>query len=109
MKTKHRTKAHQRRFQQLQELGCVCCRQAGCGYVPPDIHHILDGGRRKSHDDTIPLCPYHHRGIQSEFGVYPGPSLADGKKPFEAEWGTQKELLRKVNQYLKGNPLEFDE
>lgn len=100
MKSKHRTKAHDKRFDALKEMGCICCRKAGSGWVGPDIHHILDAGRRISHDDTIPLCPYHHRGVQSDFGTYVGPSLADGKKPFEAYWGEQTDLLKEVNKLL---------
>ena len=97
MKSTYRTKAHNKRFDKLKELGCICCRKAGSGWAGPDIHHIFGKSR---HDDTIPLCPYHHRGVQSDFGSYVGPSLADGKKPFEAYWGAQTALLDEVNELL---------
>ena len=52
------------------------------------------------HDFTIPLCPYHHRGVIQDFEVWKGPSLADGKKPFVEHYGTELELLEKVNNLL---------
>lgn len=97
------TKKDKVRFLALQDLGCVCCHILGW-YSPPDIHHILSGGRRMGNKFTIPLCPAHHRGIVKLPGY--GPSLADGSKPFEKRFGTQKELLAKVNEMLTiGNRL----
>ena len=31
-----------------------------------------------------------------------GPALADGKKPFVARWGTERELLDRVNREIYG-------
>lgn len=104
-KTKAATKAQKERFGKLQELGCICCLNESNGYRAPDIHHILDCGRRMGHDYTIPLCPYHHRGvITSPHEVYRGPSLADGKKPFESWYGSQVELLEQVNDLIGAPP-----
>ncbi len=102
-KTKAPTKAQKQRFQKLQELGCICCLKEG-GYRAPDIHHITDCGRRMGHDYTIPLCPYHHRGVITDpHEIYRGPSLADGKRPFETCYGTELELLSQVNNLI-GEP-----
>lgn len=101
------TEAHRRRFERLREYGCVCCRIAGllgCGQV--EIHHIVDNGYRRlsgGHDATLPLGIWHHRGVLPEgFNIISateafGPSLAHGSKPFHARWGSQRELLAKLN------------
>jgi RecA-dependent nuclease len=94
----------QKRYAALQKLGCICCRMLGF-YSAPDIHHIVSGGKRKGNQYTLPLCSWHHRGVKP----YPvvisvlrsiGPSLAGGSKPFVARWGTELELLDKVNQLI---------
>lgn len=100
-KAKTATKAHKQRFRKLQELGCICCLEESGGYRAPDIHHITDCGRRMGHEYTIPLCPYHHRGvITCPSEVYRGPSLSDGKKPFSNCYGSELELLEKVNAMI---------
>jgi hypothetical protein len=93
------TKADVERFEKLQALGCICCRlQVGMIATPVEIHHIVSGGRRKGHQFTLPLCIWHHRGIIT-WGAL-GPSLAHGSKPFHEHFGTQMELLAKVNALL---------
>lgn len=91
------------RFDKLQRYGCVACRILGF-YSAPDVHHVLSGGRRTGHQATLPLCPYHHRGMlpsEAQWHLDMGPSLANGSKPFHARFGTQSELLDKVNRELK--------
>lgn len=92
------TKSDLKRVEKLVALGCICCRKAGSGYRAPDIHHILDGGRRAGHKVSLPLCPEHHRFPST--GAVIGPSLADGSKPFHHHWGTQRELLAEVNRLI---------
>lgn len=98
------TKRDLSRFDKLQRLGCIACHQLGF-YSAADVHHVLSGGRRTAHKDTIPLCPFHHRGVipqgwKSEVRERMGPSLANGSKPFHAQFGTQQELLNKVNELI---------
>lgn len=93
------------RFDALQRIGCIACRILGV-FSQADVHHVLSGGRRTGHKDTIPLCPWHHRGVVGHMELPPrhldiGPSLANGSKPFHARFGTQKELLAKVNELIK--------
>jgi hypothetical protein len=83
------------RFDKLQRIGCIACHILGI-FSQADVHHILSGGRRKGHQNTIPLCPWHHRGV----GSGQGPSLANGSKPFHATFGTQQDLLTKVNELI---------
>ena len=96
------TKAQQARQDRLREFGCICCHIEGYPGVPAEIHHINDCGRNISQDHTIPLCAYHHRGVQADFRVYPGPSLADGKRSFVAHFGTERDLLKTVNEAIEG-------
>lgn len=98
-KTKAPTKSEHRRMRLLKtEVGCVACRLEGLGYEPPDIHHLLSGGRRIGHSATVPLCPWHHRGQAPE---RPGPSLARSPGEFKAKYGTDAELLDLANSMLK--------
>ena len=84
----------------MQEVGCIACALNGKLGVPADIHHILSGGKRISHDATVALCPWHHRGT-NETGLmtdkqleeFYGPSLARNPKEFYARYGSPSELL----------------
>ena len=89
------TKLDERRFQRFQDIGCIACRQHG-EYRQADAHHLLSGGRRRGNQHTIPLCPYHHRGV----GIGIGPSLAHGSKPFHEAFGSDDELLERTNRLL---------
>lgn len=103
------SKAAQARFRALQDLGCICCLLECVGYQPPDIHHIVDKGYREhSGGDmaTIPLCPFHHRGVVPDGmttadAIYRlGPSLALNKKLFNATYGGERHLLEHVNAQI---------
>lgn len=99
------------RFDALQRIGCIACRILGV-HSQADVHHVLTGGRRTGHQDTIPLCPYHHRGVLPASFIHlggdpekydsfdAGPSLANGSKPFHARFGRQEELLQMVNSLI---------
>lgn len=103
------TKAEQHRLAWMKMDGCIACRKRG-NMRYADVHHILEGGRRVSHSHSIPLCEWHHRGINvfSERGDAQllsmlGPSLAHDKKAFTAEFGTEQELLKETDdRYMEG-------
>jgi len=68
-------------------LGCIICQRQA------EIHHIRHGvgmGQRSKHDKAIPLCPDHHR--TGGHGV----ALHAGQKTFEANFGTELQLLEKT-------------
>lgn len=100
------TEADKRRFQLLQEIGCICCRACNIEREPADIHHIIDGGRRMGHQYTLPLCPYHHRGqpkeglTQKQMDKFLGPSLALNKRKFDEVFGGELTLLEYVDKML---------
>ena len=100
--SKQRTTAqHRARFRMLQDMGCVACLMEGDGYREPDVHHLLEGGVRIGHDATIPLCPWHHRGVPAQNGeLLHGPSLAERPRSFVVKYGRDRELLDYVNRRL---------
>lgn len=96
------TKAQADRFVKMKEAGCILCHENGWPGTPPEIHHLTDCGRRRGHDFTIALCPYHHRGVPNEFCSAPmiGPSVSCGSKVFRAFWGADDELLAYQNKLI---------
>lgn len=92
------TKAEKAHLNALAELGCIVCINLGYGKTPSEIHHLRDGvggGQRNSHKNAIPLCHAHHRT-----GGY-GVAFHAGKAEFENRYGTERELLAKVNQMIE--------
>jgi hypothetical protein len=86
-----------RRFNAISDLGCCVCVREGLGATPPEIHHVLEGripGRRNSDDQTIGLCPYHHRHGPT------GEALHAGPQSFEAMHGSEMELLAWTNKRI---------
>jgi hypothetical protein len=86
-------------------MGCIACRKQGF-QRPAEIHHLVEG-YRLGHDATIPLCEWHHRGVPPMMSMTKaharkllGPSLEESKRQFVAEYGSEKELLDEVNEWL---------
>ena len=104
--TGSRTKAQQRRFDRIKEIGCIGAHMRGLGWVYAEVHHLISGNKRRGHMFTVGLCIWHHRRypIQdmsaNETRKLLGPSLADGSKPFRAKFGTDDELLELQNRLL---------
>jgi hypothetical protein len=86
---------------ELRQLGCVVCMLTQGIYTPPEIHHVLDTGRRQDHWKVLPLCMKHHR--------LPGPGWESrhstngksGKAAFEAAYGTEEMLLDATKKMLE--------
>lgn len=75
----------------VAQLGCLICRQ------PAELHHVRNNtgiGLRPSHYNVIPLCHCHHR--TNNFGH----AVHNGVKTFEANYGTQQEMLERVRNML---------
>lgn len=91
---KHKTAADKARFANLKWMRCCVCNPAENFYPMPDIHHIETGmGRRKDHQRTIPLCKKHHtEGMLS---------IHRNKTVFQLWYGSEAELLAKVNALLE--------
>jgi hypothetical protein len=79
--------------------------------MAPEIHHLNDGGlhggKRRGDDFTIPLCTWHHRGVQlpglsrDAMTTIHGPSWAGGSKPFRAFFGSDDSLLSLANKLIE--------
>lgn len=85
-------KAEKIHMAKVASLGCLICKNNEV-----EIHHITTArgfGGRASHYDVLPLCFLHHRGGSKGVAVH------EGVKTWEANFGTQKELLEKVKNLL---------
>lgn len=112
------TAAQKRRFAAIQEIGCICCRDMGRGFVPAEIHHLTIGGRhgqkRRGHDATVGLCAWHHRGVTAQgfagitYLIRLGPSYALKPREFREQWPdewlleTQNRLIDALNETTIG-------
>ncbi len=106
-KSKPATKAEKARFELIKARGCLACRAERCEQpLPTEAHHLLSGGRRRGHAFSIPLCQWHHEGlVRASFNtgtmriVY-GPSLRLESRAFHARYGSDDELLARVNALI---------
>ena len=97
-----------KRYYALHAIGCVICKIQGFEWTAAEIHHLVDKGYRKlsgGNQATIPLCPWHHRGEPMDHTTRymvatRGPSMALESKFFAATFGTQRELLARVNDMI---------
>jgi hypothetical protein len=104
------TAAHRARWSRFPGIGCVACRKDERFNFNTQAHHLNVGGKagqkRRGHDETIPLCPWHHQALppqgktQAWATEYMGPSLALSSKAFRARYGTDDELLSLTNELL---------
>lgn len=105
------TKAQQARLDAIKAMRCVCCEFEKVQQPwPTEIDHLVDMGNRRvsgGHDATIPLCAWHHRGLQLDglsvetmTGRY-GPSFALRGRLAAVWYGTKRALLATVNARLK--------
>lgn len=88
--SKRKTKDEQQWLNRVAELGCIICKR------PAEIHHIGNGamGKRSDHFSVLPLCEIHHR--TGGHGV----AVHAGRKTWESNFGTERELLQKVQAQL---------
>mgnify|MGYP003113015741 FL=1 len=88
-------KLERERLQAVADMPCYACYIEG-REVAAEVHHIRSQtglGLRPSHFATIPLCPEHHRTGKL--------SVHLGKVEFEKRYGTQQEILEKVNREIE--------
>ena len=91
MSIKTKTRKEKHHLAKVAALGCIACRKLGYEDTPAEIHHIRDKvglGTRSTHFETIPLCPEHHRHGSN--------AIHRSKNSFEADFGTERELLEIV-------------
>lgn len=91
------TNAERKHLAAVVKLGCMACRTMGIFTPDVEIHHIRRGqgmGQRASHYEVIGLCAPHHR--TGGHGV----ALHAGQRTWEANFGTESELLEKVRELM---------
>ena len=87
------TKAEKKWRQSVAELGCIVCLNEGYGFVPCCVHHLLSGGQRMGHLQTIGLCPSHHAsGVKTAEFCSRHPWVRE----FERRYGTEESLLKQT-------------
>ena len=95
MKGRALTTKDKKRFDRLQDLGCIVCLNTMSVYTPPAIHHIDGKTKEGCHDLTLPLCQSHHQ-YKSNNSLWIS-RHGDGRAAFEHAYGTEQELLEQVN------------
>jgi len=96
-------KADSDRLVAISAMPCIVCRQEGLGDTPAEPHHLVQAGRRRGHQYTIPLCyPHHREGLRTAQVVSRHPYKAE----FEKRYGTEFSLLDIVNQWLNLDALK---
>lgn len=105
-------KADEARLDAIHAMPCICCVISGCNPQcgKTEAHHITDKGYRRlsgGHQSSLPLGPWHHRGITPSGHTVDsatlsfGPSLFHTSKLFKKIYGTERELLAKVNSTMQ--------
>lgn len=89
-------KAERDYLNRVASIGCIVCCNLDLGETPSEIHHIGNGAmaKRASNYEIIPLCHIHHRTGDNGVAVH------SGRKSFEANFGTEQELLEQVKVLL---------
>lgn len=95
MKGRNPTAAEKRHITKVGQLPCIVCILQGLGETPAAIHHVEGKTKPGVHFLVLPLCSLHHQN-----GGY-GVALHAGKKEFERRYGTEYELLEKVNELIQ--------
>ena len=88
-------KIERERLKTIAEMPCYACFQDGFENQA-EVHHIRKHtgmGLRPPHSDTIPLCHSHHRTGKI--------SVHLGKREFEKKYGTEQEILKKINREIE--------
>jgi hypothetical protein len=117
------TKAQKRRWADARARGCVACHlnlvEKGLARVSYgndlEIHHLLSGGRRRGHAETICLCTYHHQGARlpypdhgyDEHAKAFGPSFGREPRRFREVYGTDDQLLAYQEIMIVQLPPQF--
>ena len=89
-------KAESDHIAKVVSMGCIVCVNLEYGETPAVPHHIGNGsmGMKATNYKVIPLCPHHHNQGST------GEAVHSGRKSFEANFGTEKELLNQVMEWL---------
>jgi len=92
---KAKPKANKAHMGRVAQLPCAVCRRLGFLTYGVEVHHLRagQGSKRADDEDTMPLCPEHHRGKTGVHGL--------GTKGFPKHYGfTEMDLLADTRSML---------
>lgn len=87
-----KTKREREHMSKVADLGCLICSNPQV-----ELHHVRTHtgmGKKASNFEVLPLCHLHHRN-----GGH-GIALHAGVRTWEENFGTQRDLLRSVNEQI---------
>ena len=105
-------KSEKDRMDTIKEYcGCLPCLLMGYPDAHTSIEHVTKNGRRigvgpAQHENTIGLCGWHHFRVchpgqqQHQMTLEFGPSLANGRKLFDAHFGDEVHVLVPTQDFL---------
>lgn len=107
------TKAESAWIDTIKRAGCICCQARGFKHDQDgpavEAHHLLSGGIRRGHSETVGLCAWHHRGrlivegwSHADHRERLGPSLAEGSVRFHVHFGDDDKLQCMQRDLLEG-------
>jgi len=92
--------AEESRFMdRMGALPCIACLKDGCTDHTISLHHIDGRTKPGAHFLVLPLCAPHHQ--QDDTDPRGRISLHGAKKPFQARYGTERELLAECVEMLE--------
>ena len=104
------TKGEKARMDRIAMMRCVACWDTGLCCGNTEVHHLnmfgKAGHKRRGHSYTVPLGRWHHQGIPlngtttNQMRLFFGPSLKLHSKAFRATYGSDDDLLMKVNAVI---------
>ena len=100
MKGRNPTAEEKRHMDKVSQIGCIVCRLQGFYGVPSEIHHINGKTKEGCHFQVLPLCFEHHRMGSDREPISRHPY----KKRFIDAYGTEEQLLEKVQEILDDKP-----
>ena len=98
-KSKPATAQQQQRMERIKlYTGCLPTLILGYPNRHCEVHHIVDGGRRKGHDFTYGVSPWFHRGhgegkSNASMTNQCGPSMAVNPREYRLAFGSEDILL----------------
>lgn len=101
MKGRAPTPAEQAFMDAVAKVGCLPCRKDRRENLHVSIHHIDGRTKEGAHFKVLALCAQHHQ--QDDSDPLQRISVHGAKKPFEARYGTQRELLAECIEIISGD------
>jgi hypothetical protein len=94
------------RVDKFRLIGCIACWMLGHPETPYDVQHLLSGNKRRGHDDTIPLCPAHHRGVGFSAREHLA-CFAHTTTGFRELFGSDDELIELTDRLIRVKTRQF--